>query len=973
MASGLKGADVGGLRFTARLYDGSSVTLTRASLEDAKLDAQRIATQRNRPVHLRDRDNNLVEIFYPPPRPPRGLRPENAPRRGAIQFRTVGRENAAIVRPGPTPPPAKKPQRQQIAGRIRAAAQAMAAKVQAAMAELGPATLEARTQLIDSTAPIQDFMAAARAKGIPDNVDAGILARTYAGIYGRAENRIDYLDELIAPARRDADELFESMIYERFDELARRGVKKFPGGQTPLEVNAENARLKRQLAANPAKAKRIRDASGNIRSFTGQMLRELRDEGIISDESYRNSRANNRQYIPLQRVGFLADEIDTPGGPRGFSVASQDVVQSIVGSNRELLNPLESIVGNVYKATSLIGRNRVARAVAGLSKDPDYAGLVVPLKKGQEVPRGMEAIRYFENGKVKSFAVPKVVGDSLKGLQKEHADIVTKVAALSSKGLRAGATQYSVPFILPAAYRDFQQMQATLQIGPVEAGRVWMKGFAEVMGHGAYYRDWLEYGGSFSGRFQVLNFKQRTAKQLLQSKSSRIFWKAINPIGLIAKTNEIIDQSARVGTYRRERTKLGHGPDRAALKSRDVTVDFFRVGTKMRVANLWTPFLNARLQGNLNIYKAFRAHPGKTLLAMGPTVMVPAITTYFWNNLQFGDVLDDIESWEKENSFILIYGREKDSRGRYTQAVKIPKGDIGQVLGTSIENSLDYLRGRDYIAWHALGLQLLSNVSPIPFERDGKVSGGRSVSSVVPPLPKGMLEVTANYDYYRDRAIVSRSLADAPPEEQYYADTPAAAIHIGRFLGVAPAKVHHMFRAQFASVGDQGLRLLGGESPGIGRSVSRRFSGVSGGAIDERNFGELEDSKAQVAAVRVRAQRDAIRILEAAQAKPPGERVGHLRAEMAKIAAVDRDHAVMVHTQMDNEAEKRTMTPYERSLKGAPVKVRADVILARLREMTPEQRGEYVRSMGAKGILSEAVDAELTQRARARTAPGPAN
>lgn len=943
---------------------------THRTLDAMRPSAQKVANLRKKAVHLYDTDGNFIETFRPePPRPkragqkvPLGLTPAKRGERGAIVLRKVGPERAAIVRPGPTPPPAPRPQ---LGGRIRAAARAMAERASRARAQAGPATLTARTQLIDATAPIQDFVKAARSKGLPADLDPGVLARLFPGVYGRAENRIAYLDDLLAPARKHYADLAEHMVYERFDELAERGVTQFPGGQTGAEVKAERARLQQRLNADPAKKKIIETAAANLRAFTGQVLREARDEGIIGDEAYRNIRANNQMYVPLQRIGFHAEDIDTPIGPRRFSVASQDVVASIVGSGREIIDPLESIVRNVYKTQHLTQRNRVARAMAKLADNTDYAGLVVPLKDAADAPRGMEVISYFEGGKVRKFAVPNVVGESMKGLGKRHADLVTKVASWGASMLRQGATGLNVAFIPSNAIRDFQTLGITQGTGLVDTAAIWAQGMGEVIGQGRYFREWLEYGGSFSGFFETMRGPQREAKQLLRSPAARVARVVANPLELIRRASEIVEQAPRVGAFKRARTTLGQHPEAAALTSRNATVDFARSGTVLRLANMWIPFLNARLQGNLNIFKAFKEHPTRTLLASGSLVVVPAIATHLWNQSQFSDVLDDIPDWEKETYFLLIGGREQDATGRYTQVVKFPKGDVGKVLGSTLQNSLDYLQARDYTAWQSLALQVLSDVSPVSFERDGEFSGQRALSDVLPPTVKAGAELSTNSDFFRGRAIVPKALEDAAPAEQYRADTPAAAVTIGQALGVSPLKVQHAMRAQFAGVGEQALQLASGKPSGVGRTITRRFSGAQSGAVEDRLFGELDDLKQGVATLRVRAQRDAERLMGEMLDAPGPERPGIMRTRLRELRAADPDHAERVFVALEADAQRRTLTPYERSLKGAAVTVRADVISSRVRELPPAERGRYLAAMEAKGILSAAVQAELLKRARA--------
>jgi hypothetical protein len=868
---------------------------------------------------------------------------------GTVRVVRKGRERVArLFRPGERP---RTKLHQMIDDAIEAAKGAW---------ESLPSKSELKQQLISSASVIEEFVGPAKAK-LGDR-DPYAARRLFEGSIGKAEQIIDTeLAPILGRVRKETNDVIELGVLERMDELTRvKGVKKLPDGLTPLEVNAWKDRTRDRLKRE-GKFDRVDQALKELRDFSRAQLRRLRHAGIISAEQYNEIVRTNQAYIPMMRIGYLTNDGPNAHIPaRKFSVAGQDVLHKIVGSARELADPLESMVRNVYKAQALIDRNQVAAKLFDLQKLPEFAGQVVPLTKGQDAPRGFGAVKFYRQGEIQRYAVPERIAESMHGLGRHQSDLITRAATLGSRALRAGATGLNAVFIPPNAARDFKTLAVTQHMGVAETTYTWLSGMAEVIGRGRYYDEWARAGGSFSGFFDSMRGPRRTLGSITQSRAEKVARTVVNPLELVRLTGEIIEQAPRVGAFKRARTKLGESSAQAALRSRDATVDFAKVGESVRLLNMWVPFLNARLQGTINIAEAFREDPVRAMWAAGQVAIAPALATYYWNHANFPDVMEEIQDWEKETSTILIYGREKDKDGRYTQAVKFPRSEVDKALGSPLEAFLDYLHERDGVGWAELGLRVMSDISPVAFERDGHLSMTRLLGDILPPTLKAGAEVATETSFFTGRRIIPRNLEKAAPRDQYRADTPSAAVAIGQAVNISPMLVQQAIRSQFGAVGEQALRLASGDDPGIKRGIGRRFSGVSGGAKEDRWFRDMDAIDRKLESGKAEARRRATVLYDQLQAAPKADRAGLLRTAVTDAAAAGgRDAAQLLIDQLRTESIRRSESAALRSLRNRSVEGRAQFLKDEMQRMAPGERGAFLRDMEAARVLTPTVAEEL--------------
>lgn len=821
---------------------------------------------------------------------------------------------------------------------------------------------------------------------VPTNFSAYVAARNFAGRMGKVENRLNELRDIL-PQRSampsdyktspyglnpewggnpDLKAMTELGTLDRHEELFNR----LPGYQTPegdtlATIQQKRTALEQQLG--PQKTADLQGRLDRLYDYQHRILEQVKDAGIISQESFNaiTAAGRNEKYLPLQRIAYIEDQLDKSmhTGSTAFSVASQNLVREIKGSSQDILDPIQGVVRNTIKAVNLIERNTVAKKMADLSQRPEYQSLVKPLRGQQGLPRGMDGFSVLENGVKKRYAVPQEVADAMKGMNAEKIDFATRWAAKSASALRAGATSLNPPFLVANALRDFQTATVASKVGftPLD----WVKGFAEAVNPGSDYKRFLESGGSFSGIFQQQKSLPHTVSALTQSGTARVLHTIANPIELLRIASEAVEMAPRLGVFKRSLAQ-GTSDLEAGYNARNATVDFSRVGDMMKTVNMWVPFLNARTQGTLNFLGAIKDRPVSSTFKLGVLVGLPIVATNIWNHEKYPEVIKDIAEYEKDNNFILVLGDKKDQTGHYSQVVKIPKGEV-QAFAGPLENYIDFMREQDHKSYSKLAMETASNISPVPFEREGHFDITKLLGGVIPPTPKAAIEGAFNKNFFTGRPILPDRIerTGASPENQYTKDTPSGFVKAAKGLAtvglpVSPMKLQNAMTTQFG---------------GLGRSISEpskalanwggRFAAAKGGEVEQKEFQKLNVAKEAVGNVNLDVSRQAETIFDTVNKEPIATRRAKLQELLSPLKPEASETEKLDRAKLTSELEKvikrrvTDETAFDRSFLQKPIDVRAVYLMNRLRDTPPAEQRQLFDKWKEKGFITERVDKEM--------------
>lgn len=669
-------------------------------------------------------------------------------------------------------------------------------------------------------------------QGQPIDINSSpyVAARMYAGRFGIVEGSFRDLQKIIEPVRKLRPDFTRFVLAQRAIERAERGFKN-PAGVT-LET-AEQALSELKAKVGEKVYQQFEQAGQNIQDWSiNAILQPMRDTGILGKEAFSAITEKNKHWMPFHVLEYLpspeqADKMMV--GSETFSVSKQGVVKALEGTEKIIRDPFESILDNLTKAVSLTKRNEVARKVIDLrNAHPEAKEFIKFLPGDQRPPEGWDSISVFIKGKATRWAVPNELSEAMHAMTPPEANLMGKMILLSSKAFKAGTTTLYFPFTLSNAIRDYQTATMVSKWGFNPA--VWLSGFGDGI-KGAFkweskaYDEFMRNQGGYGGYIQSAKGLAVASKELFAPKWMQKTKAVLNPFELISNFSEAIELAPRLGIYKKGLGKEGVTPLEAAFEARNVTVDFAKAGIEGRLINMWIPFVNARWQGLLNVGRVMKDHPFRTAARALAMTVLPGAATYFYNVMNHEELWDDIPQWAKDTYFIIIVGEEQDEDGNTVpKVVQIPKGDIGAIFFNPIMYALEYVRKQEPQNLFKLGLEWTSQLSPVPFTRDGELSAQAFLGGALPPALKTPIELATNTNFFTGFPVVPRKLEKVAPTEQYDKRTPELAITVGRALGVSPMKLTH---AIYGLTGSFSKELL--NPADILGMTAQRFYRASGG------------------------------------------------------------------------------------------------------------------------------------------------
>lgn len=698
--------------------------------------------------------------------------------------------------------------------------------------------------------------------------NAYVGARLYSGIGGKIENKLDKLGIVLRQDAKNVDTgaLSNYLFNQRAIERTKAGFQN-PGGITEDLARKALKELETEIGTEAFK-KIEKQAAGVYVYGNDELLKYIYEGGLIDKATYESALKNNQYHVPFDVVEKMIEQpnVNIPTGSKAFSIAKQELIKATKGTELAVDDPLNALIRKTIKTVDLVERNKVAQTLVDIRKlSPEMEDLIVPVGRGTAIPAGFDTINVLRDGAKEVYAVPKEVASAMKRMTNQQVDFLTKTANWGSKALRGGATTFNILFIVPNAIRDFQTATLVSKSGfnVVDWTKGIWEGFKGVAGEyglkvdDTVYKKYLEDAGKIGGYYSTyLNQVPKTAKDLSKPEWKKLLT-LLNPFKLIEEAGRVVEAGPRLGVYQRAISK-GLGGRAAGFASREATVDFAKMGDSMRVLNMWTPFINARLQGTVNVGKSIAESVGnpkrmaELSLKIGALAVTPFVATYQWNTTQFPEVWDDIADYEKSNYIIGIYGDAKDSNGNYTQVIKIPKGNFNFFIDP-VQDFLEWQRGNTPKLFSTVAMDTLFNVLPLSTTNQGSFMDRvfQGTVGLFPPPLKAVTETGFGKTSYTGKPIVPPSLENVSPKHQYKDSTTIIAKNIGEWLNVSPLKIENAIRTMTGEVGIQALGIAGTvERPGVTtpfvKGFQKRFTQAYGGQKEQTEVKNIKEYQNQM-------------------------------------------------------------------------------------------------------------------------------
>ena len=549
-------------------------------------------------------------------------------------------------------------------------------------------------------------------------------------------------------------------------KLARAEGKtyKFPKGLTEQECQEFVKKAPQQF----------KTAADIFYKVNDNVISIMEDAEVFSHDLAKTLRTKYRKYCPLLRDFSDTAAADsfigglTEGG-RGIGNVSVPLKRiNIEGSERGVLNPLETILKSYAVMLNRAERNKVALMAVENSRTADLHELIQEVPGTTADPKNC-VFTVLINGKKKAYKTTQDLYGPIVGYNLPAANLAFGVARTAARMLRTGATM-SPSFILRNVLRD-----------TVFAGVSSKNGFIPIVdtirGAIALAKDpamRAEFEAAGVTEYNFYSSQKSRIKSLdaMAGETPASAWEIMKAVfSRLEATSDFFESSTRMGEYMKARQK-GLSMEEAARAAREVTLDFSRSGRIGEQVNQVVPFFNACLQGGDKMVRLFREDFVGTSQKVFKYIVLPSllIMAMNWDEDWYKDLDPDI----KNNYWCL--GRN----------IRIPKPqEAGVLFGSGVEALFQQAADKDKDAVSNFLKAFSSNMIP----------------SVLPTVILPLIEWSANYSFFKGRPLVGNKYSRLPDELQYNDYTSELSKGIGSALKVSPMKIDNLVRGYTGTMG----------------------------------------------------------------------------------------------------------------------------------------------------------------------------
>ncbi|MES2346603.1 MAG: LPD38 domain-containing protein, partial [Pseudomonadota bacterium] len=595
------------------------------------------------------------------------------------------------------------------------------------------------------------------------------------------------LKQILEPFNADLDGVRAYAVARRAVDLEGRSI----------DTGVPLADAQAVVAAGSGKYAAVFD---QIQKYQDSVVDYLRDSGVLKPEAVDAMRAANADYVPFFRM------VEGAKGGVGAGFGVRNPIKAIHGSERVIIDPLESIVKNTYLYTALAERNAVGRAfgdlvldntgkVTQLAEDLGVSKVKTPTKPievtAPEVQKFLDdhgivgtgeafdifrpnalrpapnQIRYFEEGKPVTLELPPDVAEAFNATDRQSAGMLVQILAVPAKTLRAGSV-LTPDFMMRNVIRDQLSAYTFSKNGYIP---VWdmVSGALSLAKKDGAFQDWLKSGGANATMMSM--DRQYLQQHLIDlNKATGLGERAWNvaktPIEVLRIASELMENATRLGEFKR--AMVGESGKAAiqdaGFESREVTLDFQRIGAQTRSLNMIAAFMNASVEGMDRAARAFKDAPIGTTAKVAAGITMPSVLLWYANNgtPERQARWKEIPNWERDMFWIVMTDEH---------TYRIPKPfEVGIIFGSLPERMLDKFSAENPDA--------MKNFM-------GTLRQAFGVN-VMPTAAMPALEHATNHSFFTGNALIPDRLKGILPEYQQQEYTSQLTRAVGGMVGAFP-------------------------------------------------------------------------------------------------------------------------------------------------------------------------------------------
>lgn len=520
--------------------------------------------------------------------------------------------------------------------------------------------------------------------------------------------------------------------------------------------------------------------------YNRNLLKYQMEHGVISNDLYELLNKMYPHYVPIIRE--VNQSVGTGAILGNKNMAVKSIVKKAKGGDGRIISVREAMMQRTIQGVKAARVNTVAKELHDLVVlNGDFKNVTVNEKAekiedidalyDENIAKENE-ISYFENGERKTMAVNKLIYAGFKAFANSPSVLNQNILIRSMRKINSTfkhlVTSLNPFFLVRNTVRDLQDAGLYSR----SLGK-FMKNYPDAIKDIKNNSEtWQMYKAM--GGFQSSIFERTVEVGQMGSK------KGLS--GLLAKIeslNMITEQLPRFTEFKSS-LERGKSPEEALYDSADVTVNFGRSGTVVKIANsTLIPFLNPSVQGFSKIWRTITGvktwNEARTLFIKASLIgIAPAVL----NALMYDDDDDylDLNQRDKENNYLLKVNG---------QFLKLPRGRVAAVIGGLTQRAINAAKG-DKDAFKGYAENVSTQISPVE-------SFSRNIFSP-------FTDVQTNTTWY-GTPIESAKFDSVSPRMRYDESTSRIAVELGKVMNYSPKKIHYLLDQYSGVIGDIVLPL----------------------------------------------------------------------------------------------------------------------------------------------------------------------
>ncbi len=614
--------------------------------------------------------------------------------------------------------------------------------------------------------------------------------------------------------------------------------------------------------------------------YNDALLTYARDGGVLSNEQYAAIKKANMMYVPFQRVIEKPAGVAAIGGRlqagkpiKRMKGSTRDIIapiESVIKNTYAIIvNAEKNLSGQALaELAKMRGIGRLVEYVpapielkAKISREEALKQMEALLKQsgwitegggglGEEkledfgiklaeimpdfflrfgpgtYPAGENIITVFHEGKPSYFEVsPEIYQMWTKGIAPYTADIITKILRIPARALRAGAI-LNPKFMMKNIVRDtwggflFTKYGKNIKDPPALFLDTLYAPLAQLgiaAKQAKLYVEWMKSGGGMS-TMQSMD-REAIIKKLKEVRDGLQPHQVIRWLRKVAEISEEANRLAEFGRALNVEGETRLGKEIAAFASRDLSIDFAKMGLQTKALNQIIPFWNATVQGGDKLIRTLASDQDRAEFiarAVG-FILIPSLILAWMN--QDDERVKEFYEEEKDFNFISFIG---------DTAIKIPVPfETGVLVHGLTQRMYNHFIKKDPHAFEGFIGSIASAMLP----------------NFVPAFANPFVEAAANRNFFTGAPIIPRAKEGLVAKYQYKNNSSATARLLGRAMtymmgqdtrskAASPAVIDHFINSWGAGLGrlvvslaDAGLEAAGlsDKIPGPEKTITERL------------------------------------------------------------------------------------------------------------------------------------------------------